>query len=68
MHQTIEVTISPTGETRLETRGFAGGACRQASQFLEQALGTKLLESLSPDFYASQVNQDQVERQHGRGL
>ncbi|QDU31345.1 hypothetical protein ETAA8_65290 [Anatilimnocola aggregata] len=65
MNRIIEVTISPTGETRLETHGFAGGACRQGSQFLEQALGAMLLEKLTPEFYASQVNQDQVARQQG---
>jgi hypothetical protein len=36
--QTIEVVISPQGETRVETKGFTGGSCRQASQFLEHAL------------------------------
>ena len=31
----IEIIVSPTGETRLETKGFVGSECLQASQFLE---------------------------------
>ncbi len=37
--KTIVLTISPTGETKLETRGYAGESCREASRWLEQALG-----------------------------
>jgi len=37
--KTIELVVSPSGETKLETKGFAGDGCRQASAFLEQALG-----------------------------
>jgi hypothetical protein len=51
MSQTIEVVISPRGETRVETKGFTGGSCRQASQFLEQALGTTASETLTAGFY-----------------
>lgn len=39
----IEVTISPQGETKLETRGFVGAACQEATRTLEAALG--LVES-----------------------
>ena len=39
MSQIIEVTVSPQGETTVQTRGFAGGDCLDASRFLEQALG-----------------------------
>jgi hypothetical protein len=35
----IEVVVSPTGEATVQTRGYAGGECFQASRFLEQALG-----------------------------
>jgi hypothetical protein len=49
--QIIEVVISPQGETRIETKGFTGSSCRQASQFLEQALGTASNETLTAGFY-----------------
>ena len=35
----IEVIVSPKGEATLQTKGFAGGECLQASKFLEEALG-----------------------------
>jgi hypothetical protein len=55
----IEITIGPKGETRVETRGFNGGACRQASRFLEQALGRRSGEQLTAAFYQEQkVHQD----------
>ena len=37
--KTIEITVGPKGETKVETRGFTGGECREASRFVEQALG-----------------------------
>jgi len=55
----IEITVSPVGETRLETKGFAGSECLQASQFMEIALGRKTGERLTGEFY-QQENQQQV--------
>ena len=39
MPQIIEVTVSPQGETTVQTKGFTGSTCQEASKFLEQALG-----------------------------
>jgi hypothetical protein len=47
----IEVIVSPTGETRVETKGFTGKSCRDASKFLEEALGLRNSETLKPEFY-----------------
>ena len=52
--KTIEVIISPNGETEIETRGFTGSDCQQASQFLEQALGAKISEMPTAEFYQTQ--------------
>ena len=59
----IEIIVSPTGETRLETKGFAGGECLQASQFLEIALGTKSGEHLTAEFHQPQ-NQEQLTQEN----
>jgi len=40
--KTIEVIVSPQGETRLETKGFSGASCQDAGRFIEIALGEKL--------------------------
>jgi hypothetical protein len=53
--QTIEVIVSPSGEAVVQTRGFAGPACRQASQFLEKALGQTTAETLTGEFYQQQA-------------
>ena len=64
--RTIEIIISPQGETRLETRGFSGASCQQASRFLEQALGKHTGEQLTAEFYSAQHQQDRV-REGGAG-
>jgi hypothetical protein len=39
MTKTIEITVTPTGETKVQTKGFIGQTCKLASAFLEKALG-----------------------------
>ena len=52
--KTIEIVISPTGQCRVETKGFQGTACRDASRFLEQAIGTRVSEQPTAEFYAAE--------------
>ena len=51
MNKSIVVIISPQGETKIETKGFAGTECQQASEFLEKALGQRQSEQLTAEFY-----------------
>ena len=51
----IEIISSPAGETRIQTQGFAGAECQQASRLLEQALGTRTGETLTAEFYQTQT-------------
>jgi hypothetical protein len=37
--KTIKITVTPTGETKVQTLGFIGRTCKLASAFLEKALG-----------------------------
>ena len=61
--KTIEIIVDPTGRTRVETKGFAGFACREASRFVEQALGTRTDELLTAEFHQQVVaEQIQVDR------
>ena len=61
--KTIEITISPKGETTAETKGFGGAGCRQASEFLTKHLGRQTREQLTSEFYAHQhASQDAQER------
>jgi hypothetical protein len=66
MTQSIEVLVSPKGETTIQTKGFAGAACREASRFLEQALGAGTSERLTAEFYQSEPAR-QVAREGGAG-
>ena len=52
--KTIEITVGSKGETKVETRGFTGGECREASRFVEQALGTRSAETLTAEFHQGQ--------------
>ena len=54
MSKVIEITVSPKGESRVETKGFAGNECQQASEFIEQALGQRSGEQLTAEFHQSQ--------------
>jgi hypothetical protein len=56
--KTIEITVNPKGETKVETKGFSGGDCREASRFVEQALGTRTTETLTAEYYQGQSNEE----------
>lgn len=49
--KTIEITISPTGQSSVQTKGFVGGECRDASRFIEEALGQRVSETLTAEFH-----------------
>lgn len=49
--KTLEITVRPNGETNVETKGVAGGSCREASLFVEQALGARSAETITAEFY-----------------
>jgi hypothetical protein len=51
MTKVIELIVSPAGETTLQTKGFIGPECQNASGFLETALGQRLGERLTPEFH-----------------
>jgi len=48
---TIEITVGPVGECTVRTTGYAGPGCRDASRFIEQALGEAAAERLTAEFY-----------------
>ena len=55
----IEIVISPDGQTRLETKGFAGRSCQEASRFLERALGRSESDQRTSEFYRQRTDQAQ---------
>ncbi|MDB5336020.1 MAG: hypothetical protein JWN70_1639 [Planctomycetaceae bacterium] len=54
----VEITISPTGQTHVQTNGFSGASCRVGSEFIERALGTTVHEQRTPEFYQVPVQSE----------
>jgi len=52
--KTIEITVAPDGQTQVQTKGFLGASCRDASRFLEQALGQRTDEQLTAEFHQTE--------------
>ena len=59
----IEIVVGRDGQTHVETKGFAGAACREATRFLEQALGRTTAETLTPEFHQAVAPQALDQRQ-----
>jgi len=58
----IEITIDTKGQSRVETRGFTGGECRETSKFIEQALGQRTDEKLTAEFYQGQTTDQRLQQ------
>ena len=64
MSKTIEIVVSPNGQTQVKTKGFTGSECRQASQFIEQALGQRTSEQLTSEFHQQASQQQSHQQRH----
>lgn len=63
MTKTIEIIVSPKGETSVQTKGFTGGACREASKFIEGTLGSRTGEQLTAEFHQTEsIRQENRQR------
>ena len=58
----IEITIDTKGQSKAVTRGFTGGECREASRFIEQALGQRTDERLTAEFYQGQTTDQRLKQ------
>lgn len=52
----IKITVSREGEIKVETKGFAGAECQQASRLIEAALGQRISTRLTGEYYQSSAN------------
>lgn len=59
MARVIEVIVSPTGEATVQTKGYVGGDCFQASKFLENALGVRTADRKTAEYYQAEQVQSQ---------
>lgn len=58
----IEILISPTGQSTVTTKGFVGSFCRDASKFIERALGQRIGEQVTAEFHQAQPIQQQQQQ------
>jgi hypothetical protein len=47
----IEIVVTPEGKATVQTKGFHGASCREASRFLEQAMGSRIKEQVTVEFH-----------------
>ena len=59
----IDIIVQPDGTSRVETHGFQGASCREASRFLEQALGQVFHERPTAEFHQSAVTSQEARQQ-----
>ncbi len=61
--KTIEIIVSQEGKTSVQTKGFSGASCREASRFIEQAMGKVAEDRLTAEFYQTEsVRESQQQR------
>jgi len=60
MSKTIEIIVSPQGQSTLQTKGFAGGTCREGGKFIETALGQPTGERRTGEFHETIPAQQDV--------
>jgi len=54
--KTVTITVSPKGEVRVQTSGFAGSSCQQATAEFERALGKVTSDAPTEEAYLEQDN------------
>jgi hypothetical protein len=59
MSKVIEIIVSPTGQSTVQTKGFTGSSCQDASRFIEQALGQRTGERLTCEFHQTHTSQQE---------
>ena len=63
MSKIIEIIVSKKGETKLETKGFSGSSCTEASRAFEKALGATSGDSYTSEYY-TETESNQVDVQN----
>ena len=56
----IEIIIDANGQSTVETKGFNGSECLEASRFIESALGKQVNQRTTTEFFAAEINRQQT--------
>jgi hypothetical protein len=57
--KTIEIIVSPKGDFKIDAVGFKGADCENATQFLEEALGTVSHKQKKPEYHQQNTRKHQ---------
>jgi hypothetical protein len=60
MSKQMIITVNPAGETALETSGFSGASCQDATRDFERALGVSSNETLTQEYYNTGTEEETV--------
>jgi len=58
--KTIEIIVDNKGQSTVQTKGFSGTECRDASKLIERALGIVQSDTPTAEMYQTQVNPQQA--------
>ena len=58
MKPQIVLEFHKDGRIEIQPSGFSGGACKDATRFLEEALGKVVKEEPTPEAYLANVEED----------
>lgn len=61
----IEITIDTKGQTVVQTKGFTGASCRDATRALEKALGIVQSDVATPEMYQTVAVDQQLKQGNG---
>ena len=56
----IIVDIGLDGEVKVETKGYKGKSCTDASKFIEEALGTVTSNKFTPEYYQKEQEKNTI--------
>jgi hypothetical protein len=62
MPRVIELIVSKDGQTTVQTKGFSGGTCIQASKWLEQAIGTVTGDQKTTEFFETAKTDQHIQQ------
>jgi hypothetical protein len=62
MTKTIEIIVNAKGEAVVQTKGFGGSSCKDASKFIEQALGTVQSDKPTAELYQATTTGQHVQQ------
>ena len=58
--KTIEIVVDTKGESSVQTKGFSGSSCREASRLIERALGTVQSDTPTGEMYQTHALRNQI--------